>query len=606
MKFLYNTYKPYSIKWFIQRTIIVVKERRLPQLGLNSPSVKKTEQLKIVIPETKSKPEITISMMEVKIPESEKKAHLINTYFDCIYLLNLKHRSGKRLKSIFQLKQMGINGWVVDGIEGYKKPYIDDYEEYAKIPLYEKDAHPLEFKLKRKCISSPGAWGVLKSKELILLDAIRNNYKRILILQDDLFFINDFHSRFEEFIGEVDDDWKIIMLGATQHRWNIPEYISYRDPEIKEYDPDQKFYHPLVTDGAFAIGIDQSVFRMVLDEIAPMNCSFDSGPVRAVYQKYNSKCFVCQPCLIIADVSTSDIREGRNQEEFSAKMKWNLDLYDLRKYDELVSVIMPAYNAEATIAKSIQSVLLQTYENLELIIADDGSTDRTGEIVKEMARQDKRITYKRYEENRGCYFVRNDALRLSKGKYIAIQDADDISFKTRIEKQLIPLVSSNAFVSFCLFLRSRCSVEELDLSNQDAMMDLVMSRRIKVNGKYQYRDRPNLALATSVYSRDLFEKYGLFWESRFGSDGEFLERIFFHEFGKTFNDSQGNAHSYITETKMIRDAFVLLDELLYISPEMQESNLSVKYEIKGQERKEFVDKFRSRLAGEFEYQYPVF
>jgi glycosyltransferase involved in cell wall biosynthesis len=249
---------------------------------------------------------------------------------------------------------------------------------------------------------------------------------------------------------------------------------------------------------------------------------------------------------------------------------------------------------------------MQTYNNLELIIVDDGSTDNTEAIVRKLAAEDQRIIYKRNEQNRGCYFVRNDALRLSRGKYIAIQDADDISIKTRIEKQLIPLVSGNAFVSFCLFLRSRCSAEELDLNNQDAMMELVMSRRIKVNGKYQYRDRPNLALATSVYSRELFEKYGLFWESRFGSDGEFLERIFFHELGKTFDESQANAHSYITETKMVRDAFILLDELLYISPDMQESNLSVKYDIKGQERKEFVDKYRSRLAGEFDYQYPVF
>jgi glycosyltransferase involved in cell wall biosynthesis len=319
-----------------------------------------------------------------------------------------------------------------------------------------------------------------------------------------------------------------------------------------------------------------------------------------------TKCFVCQPNLIIADVSTSYIREGRNQEEFSVKMKWDLNLYDRKKHNELVSVIMPAYNAEKTIEKSIRSVLMQTYNNLELIIVDDGSTDNTEAIVRKLAAEDKRIIYKRNEQNRGCYFVRNDALRLSRGKYIAIQDADDISIKTRIEKQLIPLVSGNAFVSFCLFLRSRCSVEELDLNNQDAMMELVMNRRIKINGKYQYMDRPNLALATSVYSRELFEKYGLFWESRFGSDGEFLERVFFHEFGKTFNDSQGNAHSYITETKMIQDAFILLDELLYISPAMQESNISLKYEIKGQERKEFVDKYRSRLAGEFDYQYPVF
>ncbi|MCU0370227.1 MAG: glycosyltransferase family 2 protein, partial [Bacteroidales bacterium] len=360
------------------------------------------------------------------------------------------------------------------------------------------------------------------------------------------------------------------------------------------------------TDGAFALGYDHSVFQFIIDEIDKMNCSFDSGAVRSVYEKYTTKCFVCQPNLIIADVSTSDIRGGRNQEEFSEKMKWDLRLYDRSGQDELVSVIMPAYNASKTIEKSIRSVLLQTYENLELIVVDDGSTDDTAGIVSKLSAEDSRVIFKRNDLNRGCYFARNDALRLAKGKYIAIQDADDISLKTRIEKQLIPLVSGNAFVSFSLFLRSRCRVEELDLSDQEAMMELVNSRRIKIRREYPYLDSYNLALATSIYKREMFEKYGLFWESRFGSDGEFLERIFFHELGISFHEEPGSAHTFISGTKVMQDAFFLLDELLYISPQMEDSNLSVKYEIRGQERTEFIENYRNRLLGKFEYRYPVF
>lgn len=604
MSFLEKKYNPWSLNWIIQRSCIVLKERRLPQLRLKKrPGL--SGRKKKPCPTKSGKKVLSLQMMEIIIKE-EQRSNLINTYFDRIYLLNLKYRSDKRLHSVYQMQEMGINAVIVDGTDGYKSPHLDEYEKYSQIPLYQPDAHPLEFKLKRKCISSPGAWGVLKSKKLILEDAIRNNYKRILILQDDLIFIHDFHRRFEEFVREAGDDWKILALGSTQHRWDIPEYLFYTDPEIKAYDPAQKYYHPKVTDGAFAIGVDQSVFQLLLDKIAPMNCSFDSGPMRAVYQAYPYKCFVCQPCLIIADVSTSDIREGRNQEEFSAKMKWDLALYDRKKYSELVSVIMPAFDAEQTIEKSIRSVLLQTHRNLELIVVDDGSTDDTGAIVRRLAGEDERIRYVRNDENRGCYFVRNDALRLAKGKYIAIQDADDISLKTRIEKQLIPLVSGNAMVSFSLFLRSRCMPEELDLDHQDAMMELVEKRRLKENGKYQYRDRPGLALATSLYKREMFEKYGLFWESRFGADGEFLERILFYETGKLFTDDHENAHSYISRTKSLPGIFALLDELLYISPEMDETNLTRQFEIRGPERTEFTRVCRERLLGKNDYQYPMF
>ena len=81
------------------------------------------------------------------------------------------------------------------------------------------------------------AWGVLKSKKMILQHAIKNNFKRILLLQDDLFFIEDFHKKFEDFIQEIAEDWKLVQLGASQFKWKIPEHLSYRVPLIAEYDP---------------------------------------------------------------------------------------------------------------------------------------------------------------------------------------------------------------------------------------------------------------------------------------------------------------------------------------------------------------------------------
>lgn len=101
-----------------------------------------------------------------------------------------------------------------------------------------------------------------------------------------------------------------------------------------------------------------------------------------------------------------------------------------------VSVIMPAYNAERFIGEAINSILNQTYRDFELIIISDGSTDLTPSIIKQYAKQDKRIRFFNNRRNRGLVYVLNMGLRKARGEYIARMDADDISMPTRFEKQV--------------------------------------------------------------------------------------------------------------------------------------------------------------------------
>ena len=108
----------------------------------------------------------------------------------------------------------------------------------------------------------------------------------------------------------------------------------------------------------------------------------------------------------------------------------------------LISISMPAFNAARYIEESIKSVLSQTYENFELIIYDDGSTDRTREII--LGYSDKRVKIILGEVNRGLIFARNAIAREAKGKYLALLDADDISSPDRFEKQLAFLEDGNA------------------------------------------------------------------------------------------------------------------------------------------------------------------
>ena len=102
---------------------------------------------------------------------------------------------------------------------------------------------------------------------------------------------------------------------------------------------------------------------------------------------------------------------------------------------ELVSVIIPAFNAGADIRQTLNSVLAQTYQAIEVIVVDDGSSDATAAIVEEFVTRDARIQLVR-QSNAGVGAARNAAIRKARGKYIATLDADDLWFPEKLEKQV--------------------------------------------------------------------------------------------------------------------------------------------------------------------------
>ena len=112
----------------------------------------------------------------------------------------------------------------------------------------------------------------------------------------------------------------------------------------------------------------------------------------------------------------------------------------------LVSVIIPVYNQEKYILESIQSVMEQTYENLEIIVIDDGSEDFSGKIVERI--KDKRINYF-YQKNRGVSAARNHGLKVAKGKYIAFIDSDDVWKIDKLQKEMELLLKEEAGACYC-------------------------------------------------------------------------------------------------------------------------------------------------------------
>lgn len=166
------------------------------------------------------------------------------------------------------------------------------------------------------------------------------------------------------------------------------------------------------------------------------------------------------------------------------------------------SVVMPVYNREKYVAKAVDSVLSQSYQDFELIIIDDGSTDSTGDVIRSYS--DERIKYLR-QNNAGPSSARNNGIKNSGGKYIAFLDSDDWWLKDKLKKV-------------------REAVEE----NPDTKIFHTLERWFR-GGKHlnqKKRHRPPsgyffsralelccVSLSTAVVKKDIFDEHGLFDET---------------------------------------------------------------------------------------------
>lgn len=146
--------------------------------------------------------------------------------------------------------------------------------------------------------------------------------------------------------------------------------------------------------------------------------------------------------------------------------------------NNLVSIIMPSYNTANYISESINSVINQTYENWELIIVDDCSSDNTEEIVNKILK-DKRIKYLKNTKNSGAAISRNRALKEAKGKWIAFLDSDDLWHKEKLEKQINFMEKNNYSFSYTFY-------EEIDEIGDNLNIRVLGPKKITKYGMYNY------------------------------------------------------------------------------------------------------------------------
>lgn len=144
---------------------------------------------------------------------------------------------------------------------------------------------------------------------------------------------------------------------------------------------------------------------------------------------------------------------------------------------DLVSIIMPSYNTAAFIAKSIECVLVQTYDNWELIIVDDCSTDDTDMVVAVYT--DSRIRYLKNEKNSGAAVSRNRALQEARGRWIAFLDSDDLWLPEKLEKQVRFMEETGCWFSYT-------SYTQIDENGRDMGINISGPKVITKTGMYRY------------------------------------------------------------------------------------------------------------------------
>ena len=134
--------------------------------------------------------------------------------------------------------------------------------------------------------------------------------------------------------------------------------------------------------------------------------------------------------------------------------------------DKKISIVIPVYNSEKTIGKTISSILKQTYENFEIILVDDGSTDESQSIIKSF--DDKRIIYN-VQENQGVSTARNNGIALASGEYISFIDSDDMVKECFLEDFIKALDKNpDADLITCKFVRIK-STEDYESNESDKL-----------------------------------------------------------------------------------------------------------------------------------------
>lgn len=254
----------------------------------------------------------------------------------------------------------------------------------------------------------------------------------------------------------------------------------------------------------------------------------------------------------------------------------------------MVSVVIPTYNREKLLPKALNSVINQTYQNWELIVVDDNSTDNTAALVNSYSKNDKRIRYVLSDHKKGPSGTRNCGLLQCSGEYIAFLDSDDEWMNHHLTDSMRVLLNEDVDVCFALWIEER-SGELVKFDTQDIRDKLdkaveTLHPRIKDNliffsdGFYEFTILESFYcyhINTMVFKKSILNSIGLLDESLFANeDNDFTYRVFHDydfclilDYHFIYHQGQDNLYMFMdrstADIEMISQDQILIDKLTF-------------------------------------------
>lgn len=220
---------------------------------------------------------------------------------------------------------------------------------------------------------------------------------------------------------------------------------------------------------------------------------------------------------------------------------------------ELVSVIIPAYNLENYIERSLRSILEQTYENIEIIVVNDGSKDRTVEIAEKVLKKSGKPYKIVTQENRGASVARNTGLAAAQGKYIKFLDGDDTLFPWTIEELVSALEENNCDIAFGG--QNVVNLKGKVLYRYDEMYQYVQGiyETHKILRKFLLRVT-HISLNSSIFLKEIIDKNLIKFTpgAKYSEDNEFISKYLYYARNVfVFNKAVANALYRLNSTTKI-------------------------------------------------------
>ena len=237
-----------------------------------------------------------------------------------------------------------------------------------------------------------------------------------------------------------------------------------------------------------------------------------------------------------------------------------------------VSIIIPVYNRSNLIEQCIESLLNQTYKNIEIIIINDNSSDSTLNKLDKYKNNNKIMILSNIN-NYGCYVSINFGLKFASGDYITIHGADDISLPSRIEEIINTMLENNLLMCGNYILRTHLKTfDNINLSNNKDIFNSIIKYEMINSSHNNECCKPLVSLGTLIYHKSVFDLLGEYENIRKGGDMVFFEKFLYnYEHIKFYKNDC--SHRYLTKI-LSGSNYKIIDDILYLSTDIDNNNLT--------------------------------